>query len=156
MDNVKDLCINLHLYQSRDYITGSKIYFEYDPKAITNILNYLTPETANIMIFDNDFGNLRLDKLDSWSKTYTDIEVPHEWLEHWKSVKPLPDFHLPEENLYSEYSLELPAKVPKYPVKLYSSNIAELWYLPDSMFDLAKTYMYTHFISSLGLQSPEK
>ncbi|XP_011050786.1 PREDICTED: nardilysin-like [Acromyrmex echinatior] len=126
MDNVKDLCINLHLYQSRDYITGSKIYFEYDPKAITNVLNYLTPETANIMIFDNDFGNLTLDKLDSWSKTYTDIEVPHEWLEHWKSIKPLPDFYLPEANLYVEYSLELPAKVPKYPVKLYSNNIAEL------------------------------
>ncbi|KAG5307659.1 NRDC protein, partial [Acromyrmex insinuator] len=155
MDNVKDLCLNLHLYQSRDYITGSKIYFEYDPKAITNILNYLTPETANIMIFDNDFGNLTLDKLDSWSKTYTDIEVPHEWLEHWKSVKPLPDFHLQEANLYIEYSLELPAKVLKYPVKLYSSNIAELWYLPDSKFGLAKSYMYTHFISSLGLQSPE-
>ncbi|KAG5305856.1 NRDC protein, partial [Pseudoatta argentina] len=155
VDNVRNLCINLHVYQSRDYITGNRIYFEYDPEAITKILNYLTPETANIMIFDNDFGNVTLDKLDSWSKTYADIEVPHEWLEHWKSVKPLPDFHLPEENLYIEYYLELPEKVPKYPVKLYSSNIAELWYLPDTKFGLAKTYMYTHLISSLGLQSPE-
>ncbi|KYN14389.1 Nardilysin [Trachymyrmex cornetzi] len=158
-DNVSSLCINLHHYPSRDYLTGSEIYFEYDPEVITKILNCLTPEAANIIIFDKDFDDLELDKVDSWSKArYTDIEIPQEWLEHWKSVEPLPDFHLPDKNkyLHVKHSLEpLPAKVPKYPVKLYSDSVSELWYRPDPKFRLPISFMYTHFISCLGLQSPE-
>ncbi|KYM87527.1 Nardilysin [Atta colombica] len=157
-DNVSSLCINLHQYPSRDYLTGSKIHFEYDPKTITNILNYLTPETANIMIFNKDF-DMELDKVDSWSKAeYTDIKISQEWLEHWKTVEPLPDFHLPEKNicLHIEHSLDsLPAKVSKYPIKLYSDSISEIWYRPDPKFRLPISYMYTHFISSVGLQLPE-
>ncbi|XP_018350450.1 PREDICTED: nardilysin-like [Trachymyrmex septentrionalis] len=155
-NNVSNLSMNLHQYPSRDYITGSKTC-EYDSEAITKILNYLTPETANIMIFDNDFGNLQLNKIDSWSKAlYTDVKIPHEWLEHWKSVEPLPNFCLPEQNVwtFSEHFLDpLFVKVPKYPIKLYSNSISELWYRPDPKFRLPN--MYTHFISSLGLQSPE-
>ncbi|KYN14348.1 Nardilysin, partial [Trachymyrmex cornetzi] len=155
LTNVSNLCISLHLFASRDYITGNLINFEYDPEAITKILNYLRPETANIMIFDKDFVNPKLDKVDS---EYTGTEIPQEWLEHWKSVEPLPDFHLPEKNVYLHigHSLEpLPAKVPKYPIKLYSNSISELWYRPDPKFRLLQSYMYTHFISSLGLESPE-
>ncbi|XP_018350448.1 PREDICTED: nardilysin-like [Trachymyrmex septentrionalis] len=159
-DNVSNLCIHLYQYPSRDYLTGSKIYFEYDPKTITNILNYLTPETANIMIFDKNFDYLELDKVNSWSRvSYTDSEISQEWLEHWKSIEPLPDFHLPKNvNPYLgvQYFLEpLPAKVPKYPVKLYNDSISELWYRPDPKFRLPISHIYTHFISSVGLQSPE-
>jgi len=150
--------MNLHQYPSRDYLTGSKIYFEYDPETITNILNCLTPETANIMIFNKDF-DMELNKVDSWSKEYTDIKIPQEWLDHWNTVEPLPDFHLPEENicLHIKYFLQpLPAKVSKYPIKLYSDSISEIWYRPDPKFRLPISYMYTHFISSVGLQLPEK
>ncbi|XP_018306508.1 nardilysin-like [Mycetomoellerius zeteki] len=158
-DNVKDLCINLHLYPSRDYITGSTLYFEYDPEVITKILDYLTPETANITIFGKDFDSLELDKVDSWSKAcYTDIEISQKWIEHWKSIEPLPNFYLPIENecFDIERLLEImPTKVPKYPVKWYSDSVSELWYRPDPKFGLPKSYMYIHIISHLGLQSPE-
>ncbi|KAG5339100.1 NRDC protein, partial [Acromyrmex heyeri] len=155
-DNVSSLCINLYQYPSRDYLIGSKIYFEYDPEIITNILNHLTPETANIMIFDKDFDNMELDKVDSRLKIrYTDIEVSHEWLEHWKSIEPLPHFHSPEEKnalLHdNNYLITLPSKISKYPRKLHSEiDLLEIWYREDPKFRMPIAYMYVHFISCVG------
>ncbi|XP_011685956.1 PREDICTED: nardilysin-like [Wasmannia auropunctata] len=158
-DYVEDLCESMHFYPPRDYITGNELYFEYNPEAIKKCLDYLVPETANIMIFNEDFDPVELNKVEPWFKTkYTDIEIPKEWIERWKTIEPLPDFHLPLQNTFltSDFSLiPLPAEVSKYPVKLHSDNISEIWYRPDPKFRLPECYMNFHFISSLGLQSPK-
>ncbi|XP_011881239.1 PREDICTED: nardilysin isoform X2 [Vollenhovia emeryi] len=158
-DYVEDLCESMHFYPPRDYITGNELYFEYDPEAIQKYLNYLVPENANIMIFNEDFDSLELNKVEPWFKTkYTDIEIPKEWVERWKSIEPLPDFHLPLQNtfLISDFSLiPIPDGVPKYPVKLHSDHISEIWYRPDSKFRLPECYMNFQFISTLGFQSPK-
>ncbi|XP_012524901.1 nardilysin isoform X2 [Monomorium pharaonis] len=156
-DYVEDLCESMHFYPPRDYITGNELYFEYDPESIQKCLDYLVPENANIMIFNEDFDCLELNKIEPWFKTkYTDIEIPKEWIERWKSIKPLPDFHIPLQNTFltSDFSLiELPVEVPKYPVKLHNDRISEIWYRPDHKFRLPECYMNFHFVSSLGLQS---
>ncbi|XP_018360056.1 PREDICTED: nardilysin-like isoform X1 [Trachymyrmex cornetzi] len=158
-DYVEDLCESMHFYPSRDYITGNELYSEYNPEAIQKCLDYLVPETVNIMIFNEDFDCLELNKVEPWFKTkYTDIEIPKEWIERWKSIEPLPEFHLPLENTFltSDFSLiPLPAEVPKYPVKLCSNTLSEIWYRPDPKFRLPECYMNFHFVSPLGLQSPE-
>ncbi|KYN03878.1 Nardilysin [Cyphomyrmex costatus] len=158
-DYVEDLCESMHFYPPRDYITGNELYFDYNPEAIQKCLDYVTPETVNIMIFNEDFDCLELNKVEPWFKTkYTDIEIPKEWIERWKSIEPLPDFHLPLENTFltNDFAvIPLPAEVPKYPIKLYSDRTSEIWYRPDPKFRLPECYMNFHFISSLGLQSPE-
>ncbi|KYN37807.1 Nardilysin [Trachymyrmex septentrionalis] len=157
-DYVEDLCESMHFYPSRDYITGNELYSEYNPEAIQKCLDYLVPETVNIMIFNEDFDYLELNKVEPWFQTkYTDIEISKEWIERWKSIEPLSDFYLPLENTFltNDFSLiPLPAEVPKYPVKLYSNTLSEIWYRPDPKFRLPECYMNFHFISPLGLQSP--
>ncbi|XP_018306507.1 LOW QUALITY PROTEIN: nardilysin-like [Mycetomoellerius zeteki] len=161
LNYVKNLCKNMHFYSPCYYIAGncSFIHFEYDPEAIQKCLNYLVPETANFMIFNKDFDHFEMRKVEPWLKTkYIDIEVPKEWIERWKSIEPLPDFHLPLPNIFlpSDFSLiPISAKVPKYPVKLYSNSISEVWYRPNPKFRLSKCHMNMHLISSLGFQSSE-
>lgn len=159
IEYVEDLCESMHFYPSQDYITGSELYFEYDPEVIKKCLDYLRPENANIMIFNEKF-NIELDKTEPWFNTkYTDIEIPQEWIGRWKTIKPLPDFHLPIPNTFlpSDFTLiPIPADIPKYPVKIHSDAVSEIWYRPDSKFRLPECYMNFHFVSSLRLQSLEK
>jgi len=157
--DVIHLSRSMHFYPSRNYITGNKLYFEYNARDIQKCLNYLTPETVNIMIFYKDF-DLKLNKIEKWSEAeYTNINISRECIERWKSIKPLQDFHLPLPNIFlpSDFSLiPIPAKVPKYPVKLLSCSTLELWYHPYSKICLPKCYMYFHFVPSLEFLSPKK
>ncbi|KAL0128438.1 hypothetical protein PUN28_003607 [Cardiocondyla obscurior] len=81
-DYVEDLCESMHFYPPCDYITENELYFEYNPDVIHKCLNYLVLENANIMIFNEDFDNLELNKIEPWFKTkYLDINMPKEWVE---------------------------------------------------------------------------
>ncbi|KYM98610.1 Nardilysin [Cyphomyrmex costatus] len=159
LENVKNLCGNMHVYSPRDYITGNIIYFEYDSEEINKFLSYLVPETANIIIIDKHFEGVHPNKINSYSNLwYTDVQIPQQWIEQWKSIEPLPDFYLPLKNIWLPFEwtlIPIPAKVSKYPVKLYSDSISEVWYRPDPKFRLPVCYMNVHFVSYLGFESPE-
>lgn len=146
----------MHHYSSRDYIIGKEIY-KYDPEALQTCLNYLRPENANIMILRKNF-NVELDKIEPWFNIkYTDIEIPQEWIERWKIIEPLPDFHLPLPNKFfiSYFSLiPMPADIPKFPEKIHSDTISEIWFRPYPEQFIC--FMYFHFISSVKLQSSKK
>ncbi|XP_076237531.1 nardilysin [Calliopsis andreniformis] len=156
---VEDLSENMHYFPPRDYITGSDLYFEYNPEAIRECLNYLTPDDVNIIIFDKKFDDKEFDKVEPWFNTkYTDTEIPKEWIERWKTIEPLPDFHLPLPNIFltDDFSLiSLPADIPKYPEKIYSDDLSEVWYRPDPKFRLPECYMYFYVISPVPLSSPK-
>lgn len=148
----------MHLYPSRHYLTGNKLYFEYNSEHIRKCLSDLVPETANIMIFDKDFENFELNKVERWSKTrYTDIDIPKKWIERWKFIKPLPEFHLPHPNLFLPKdftSIVIPAEVPKYPKQLHNNHQMEVYYRPDNK--LPKCHINLHLVSPLVLQSPKQ
>ncbi|CAL1679207.1 unnamed protein product [Lasius platythorax] len=78
----------MHYYPLCHYITGNEFYYEYDPEAINTCLDYLRPE--NIMFFNGKF-NAELSKIEP---RYTDVEIPREWIERWKTIKPLKHFNL--------------------------------------------------------------
>ncbi|XP_017752516.1 PREDICTED: nardilysin-like isoform X2 [Eufriesea mexicana] len=154
---VEALCENMHYYPPLDYITGSDLYFEYNPEAIRGCLNYLTPDDVNIIIFNKKFNDEEFDKVEPWFKTkYTDMEIPQEWIECWKTIEPLPEFHLPLPNVFltDDFSLiTIPPGVPKYPIKIYSDEITEIWYRPDPKFGLPECYMYFCIISPMAVCS---
>lgn len=160
VDYVEDLCDNMQYFPPRDYITGSELYFEYNPEAIQNCMDFLIPEEMNIIIFDKKFDDKEFNKLEPWFKTkYTDVEIPQEWIERWKTIEPLENFHLPLPNEYlvRDFSLmNLPADVPKYPVKIYNDDMSEIWYRPDPTFRLPECYMNFYFISPLTSMSSRK
>lgn len=159
-DYVEDLCESMHFYPPREYITGSELYFEYNPEAIQHCLDYLTPDNVNIMISNGKFSEESLDKTEPWFKTkYTDTEIPQERIETWRNILVRDDFHLPAPNqfLTDDFSLiTLPADCSRYPVKIHCDDISEIWYRPDPKFRLPDCYMNFHLVSALGHETLEK
>ncbi|KYQ60318.1 Nardilysin, partial [Trachymyrmex zeteki] len=157
-DYVECLCKNMHLYEPRDYITGKQNYFEYDPEAIQKCLDYLVPETVNIMIFNKNFDSFELTKINRWANiVYEDIEIPQNWIKCWKSIEPLPDFHLPLSNTFVTNNiplLSIPVVAPKYPIKLVETCLLQIWH--HQKFNWPKCYINFQFIVyPLGFQSPK-
>ncbi|XP_046617809.1 nardilysin-like [Neodiprion virginianus] len=159
VDYVENLSESMRLYASTDYITGSDLYFEYNPEGIKACMDALTPDNVNIVLFDKKFNDSDFDKVEPWFNTkYTDTEIPNDWIEHWKTIEPLPEFHLPEPNIFltDDFTLvPLPEDVPKYPTKIHSDPMSEVWFRPDPKFKIPECYMYYYFISPLALTSPE-
>ncbi|XP_076653212.1 nardilysin [Halictus rubicundus] len=159
VENVKDLCENMHYYSPQDYITANDLFFEYNPEAIQACMDYLTPDNVNIIISDKKFNDKEFEKIEPWFKTkYTDTEIPKEWVECWRTIDPFPEFHLPLPNVFliDDLSLiPLPAEVPKYPTKIYSDRVTEIWYRPDPRFRLPECYMSFYIVAPATMYSPK-
>jgi len=138
---VFDLCKSMHFYTSRDYITGKHNYFEYNPEAIQKCLDFLVPETANIIVFNNNFA---LNIVEPYFKiNYTDIALQKDW----KFIEPLGYFCLPSPNefLTNNFSIiPISAETSKYPVKIHQDSISEIWYCPK--FYCPMCYINLHII----------
>lgn len=149
----------MHLYPPLDFITGSDLYFEYDPESIKNCIDSLRPDNVNIILFDKKFSEEDFDKVEPWFKTkYSTSEIPNEWVARWKDIEPFAEFHLPNPNIYitNDFSLiDLPADVPSYPVKIQDDDKTEIWYKPDPKFRLPECYIYLYLITPSAIESPQ-
>ncbi|XP_043474381.1 nardilysin-like [Leptopilina heterotoma] len=159
VEYVESLCENMHFYAPEDYINGNDLYFEYNPSGIQDCLNTLRADNVNIIIFDKKFNEEELINTEPWFNTkYSRNSIPNEWTETWKIIEPLPEFHLPEPNIYitTDFKLmTLPENVPKYPTKIHSDEIMEVWYRPDPKFRLPEALMYFYLISPSSIATPE-
>ncbi|KAL0818303.1 hypothetical protein ABMA28_008789 [Loxostege sticticalis] len=113
-DYVEMLSENMHQYPPEHYITGDRLYYKYDPKGITELLDCMRADTVNIMILSNKHSTpIQYDTKEKWFGTqYRREEIPKNWLERWLTVDPYPQFHLPEENVYitTDFDLIEPAE----------------------------------------------
>lgn len=159
VDYVEALCENMHFYPPIDYITGSDLYYEYDPESIQNCIDALSPENVNIIISDKKFDEKDFDKVEPWFQTkYSSSNIPEEWIACWKKIDPLPEFHLPQPNMYitDDFSLiSLPDNVPGFPEKIHQDDKAEIWYRADPKFRLPECYINLQLITPFAIESPQ-
>ena len=141
----------MHFYPSRDYVTGKHIYFEYNPEAIQKCLDLLMPETANIMVFDNNFV---LNIVEPYFKiNYIDIALQ----KNWKFIEPLPCFRLPSRNkfLTNNFStISVSAEASKYPVKIHEDCMSQIWFRPKFYWTMC--HINLHLFSALNPRLAKK
>lgn len=153
-DYVEDLSESMHYYPPEDYITGSELYFEYDPEAITMVLNHLVPEKMNITITSNIHEKeIIYDLKEPWFGTpYTVKDIPAEWMQMWSESLPSSDMDVPQPNqfLTTDFTL-LPEDQnnQEYPLKVVDTPYYELWYKQDHKFHLPTAYYNIYLISPL-------
>lgn len=151
---------NMFYYPPRDYITGDNQFFEYNEDVIQKHLDCLVPDNVNIIVYNKKYNEQLFDKFEPWFETkYTDTEIPPGWVEHWKSIEPFPNFHLPLPNkfLVNDFSMiPLPAEVSFYPEEVYSDELLNIWYRPDPTFGLPECYMSLYFTSNVPYESIKK
>ncbi|XP_069674736.1 nardilysin isoform X2 [Periplaneta americana] len=160
-ENVEDLSENMQFYVPEDYLTGSELFFEYDPEAIKKCLDCLKPDDVNIIVSSKDSGK-EYDKIEPWFKTeYCVQDIPDDWRKLWLNIKPDPSFTIPEPNIFltTDFSVlpfpEQQGEKDLYPVKVHDDELSEVWYRRDSMFKLPQAFLYYYLISPLPLTSPQ-
>lgn len=154
IDIVENLCEIMQSYPPEDYLTGTELYFDFDPNEITQLLTHMTPDKANYIVFKTpkDVQGYQTEK---WFGTkYCAVDIPGDWLESWVQAPLIPDLSLPPPNdfITKDFSL-LPEKPnnPDYPVKLLSNHSVELWYRQDVKFKLPMAHYNFYLISPLAL-----
>ncbi|KAF5276282.1 hypothetical protein FQA39_LY06631 [Lamprigera yunnana] len=157
VDNVEDLSEQMQYFPPVDYLTGDTLIFEYNPDVINMALNNLSPDNMNIMISSTDLPkSIIYNKIEPWFNThYTDMEIPTEWMDCWKKPQKIPSFSLPKPNLYITTDFTILPKIKsksKYPNKIMSTPIIELWYRKDEHFELPVAYYYYYLISPSAIK----
>ncbi|XP_023245125.1 nardilysin-like [Copidosoma floridanum] len=156
---VESLCVNMHLYPSKDFLTGENLYSLYDPESIKQCMEDLSPEKVNIILFDRKFNEEDFDQVEPWFQTkYSSEDIPKEWVSRWKEIEPFEEFHLPEPNEFitDDFTLiDLPADVPSYPTKIYHDEKTEIWYRMDPKFRLPECYIYLLLQTPYATESPK-
>uniref|UniRef100_A0A8C3RUW5 Nardilysin n=1 Tax=Chelydra serpentina TaxID=8475 RepID=A0A8C3RUW5_CHESE len=155
----KSLCENMQLFQKEDFLTGDQLLFEYKPDVISDALNQLCPQRANLVLLSAaNEGKCHLKE--RWFGTqYSEEDIDTYWSDLWASDFQLnEDLHLPEENKYiaTDFALKAPdCPESEYPVKILSTQQGCLWYRKDDKFKIPKAYIRFHLISPLIQQSAE-
>ncbi|XP_013184144.2 nardilysin [Amyelois transitella] len=108
-DYVESLANNMQYYPPQHYITGDRLYYKYDPKGITELLDCMRPDTVNILIMSNKHSRpVHYDQKEKWFGTeYRREEIPATLISRWTTVEPYPQFHLPEKNIYITTNFDL-------------------------------------------------
>uniref|UniRef100_A0A182J8M4 Peptidase M16 middle/third domain-containing protein n=1 Tax=Anopheles atroparvus TaxID=41427 RepID=A0A182J8M4_ANOAO len=156
-DNVEELVVNMRYYPPKDIITGSELYFRYDPDEIQKVIDNLNEPRFNIMISSTkSYRNVMYERTERWFDTqYTAIEIPAEWRRLWEISEPMPEIQLQQKNEYISTNFTIIADennmqhIPPYPEKIFANDICELWFRQDAKFRLPSALMYFYIISPL-------
>ncbi|XP_052564795.1 nardilysin isoform X2 [Culex pipiens pallens] len=164
-DNVEELVVNMRYYPSKDIITGSELYYNYNASDIQQVIDNLNKPTFNIMISSSKpYKGITYDKKEKWFGTeYAEKDIPAEWQALWDNAAPIPELKLQERNPYisTDYTIfatqddpeTAATHIPAIPEKLLEDGVCELWFRQDAKFNLPMTLMYFYFISPLPMQS---
>lgn len=72
-DNVESLSESMQKYPPEHYITGSDLFYDYDPDAIKECLSRLRHDNVNIMVLSND-NSKDYKFTEPWFKTPYNVE----------------------------------------------------------------------------------
>lgn len=163
IENAETIVENMKKYPPKHVLNGDCLYFEYDPNAIQEIIDYLNTPKFNITIsstrlYDNE---VNYDLKEDWFGTeYCERDMPEKWIKQWENVKPYTDFFLPAPNPFiaDDFTIfyDKNTILPKYPIKVLENDICELWHRQDDKFLLPHAYYNFYFISPSALSSTKK
>ena len=155
-ENVESLCENMPFFPPERYLDGDDLLFTYDPQLLRQCTEAFLREKVNIFVRAKENESLTLDKTEPWFGTrYSQSDIPASWLERTTEFRE--EFHLPEPNLFIAEDTSLcptdPATNPKYPVKIVSDELGELFFKADTIFKQPRAYVAYLLRSPLHLES---
>jgi len=147
-------------YKPDDVLSGPYFTTEYDPKLVTDILGYLTPENMILSVTGRKFkGETKL--VEKWYGTeYNDMKIDSDLLSKWSEVEyPKSDLHLPEKNdlIATDFALRSPPSNhdPDQPKLIVNDDLARLWFKVDDKFGMPKLNVICTLTTPLAYQSAE-
>lgn len=69
-DNVEELAVNMKYYEPRDIMTGSDVFFNFDPKMTSEIISELNQRKFNVLLLTDKHE--KYEKTEKWFGTEYD------------------------------------------------------------------------------------
>ncbi|KPI98904.1 Nardilysin [Papilio xuthus] len=184
-DYVESLAENMHFFPPEHYITGDRLYYKYDPKGITELLDCMRADTVNIMILSNKYtAPVQYNMTEKWFGTEYKRQADNIYLTtNFDLISPAPayleaaneigvdlmtssvkDVHrkvtaAPKMKKVLKHG-DLIATVNNFrldqPNLLRKNRHMELWYKPDFKFRFPTALLYFYFITPLSLKTPRE
>lgn len=132
-------------------------------EAINDAIDSLTKANPNIMVtvpptYDE---SLQFElKERSCDVEYSERKMPDKWMSFWNDPTAINELSLPATNPYiaDDFTILYDGSqpVPKYPSKVYESDVSELWFRQDDVFLYPIACCYFYFKTPSALSSIEK
>jgi insulysin len=131
---VSSLTSDMHVYEMDDLLSANYYLSKFDPEAIKNLYNYMTPEKMKVAVISKKFEG-KCDKTEKWYGTeYSENKLTEDQLNELRSSGLNENFHLPPINQFIPNDLSLikygnPEDLPKFPRLIHSCPLTRLWYV---------------------------
>ncbi|EFJ11426.1 hypothetical protein SELMODRAFT_447027 [Selaginella moellendorffii] len=157
MHYVTRLAGSMQLYPVEDWLAGSSLPRTFDPDAIKQEIEFLTPENVRIIWSSKQFEGMTNETEPWYGTSYTAKRVSESLLESWKNAPLDPRLHLPDPNPFipTDFSLKEANLKMQYPYVLRNSSLSKLWYKPDTKFQTPKACVMIHLHCPECKYSPE-
>ncbi|XP_037810382.1 nardilysin-like [Lucilia sericata] len=160
-ENVTYLVKYCKYYPSKDILTGSVLYHQFDEEQIQLIIDHLNEFNFNIILTSyQNYEGVIYDKKEKWFGTeYTSREIPQKWFDMWQSAEENSELYLPKANVFVAQDFRIfwlengKQQLSAIPEKLMQTELYELWFRQDDKFLLPYAHICFHMMSSVLRQS---
>lgn len=157
LDNVKNVVFSSKYYPPRDMLLAREFYFDYNDVQIRSIITLLNEFNFNIMITSRrEHDGITYDREDPcYGTVFAIIKMPENWRKLWMCSQPMAELFLPKRNRFITNDFHIfahdndTADIRLALKKIMQTDVCELWFRRDDIFDLPYAYMYFCFISPL-------
>lgn len=140
---VSSLTTDLHSFSMDDILTANYFLTKFDPEAIKQLYEYLTPEKMRVTVISKKFAG-QTDQTEKWYGTEFKIEkIADEKIQNLKNLEKNESFTIPAKNSFIPNNLSVldHTIVNKAPIIVESASHKRLWYKEDDKFRLPKAYI---------------
>uniref|UniRef100_A0A6U3RP04 Peptidase M16 N-terminal domain-containing protein n=1 Tax=Ditylum brightwellii TaxID=49249 RepID=A0A6U3RP04_9STRA len=140
------LASNMQLYPPCHILSGPYKIYQYNPQAIVECLECLTPQNMLLTVMSKKFEGETKNKEPWYSTEYTMEDIGDDLIKRCEEASVEDKFianrlHFPEQNdmIATDFTLKSVPNFPKdEPRLLLDNSSARLWYKPDNVFDMPK------------------
>jgi len=156
VDYVEELVENMQLYGENDYISGSYLMDDYDPKLIESMQSELSVDKVSIVVQSKKYENICTEEEPWFTTKYKQQDIPSSWICPIKCSQQNLELHLPEQNRFIAENFDLNKDVDvnyEVPMLIEENDLGKVWFKPDSKFMLPKARIYLKMTSKMRRKS---
>lgn len=136
---------------------------DYDADAIQKAIDTLNERIFSVIVISNQKYNESIEfesKDENCRFEYTERKMPDKWTSFWNDPRAIPELSLPSPNPYIPTDFTIlydgSQSVPEHPIKVYESDVSELWYRLDDKYFQPVTHCRMYLEGSTAYSPAEK
>ncbi|XP_014681829.1 PREDICTED: nardilysin-like [Priapulus caudatus] len=157
IEYVQQLASNMQFFPAEHVLTGDQLFYDYEPRVISDCLNLLTPDRMCVIVSSKQYEPV-CNETEPWYKTlYQAEDLDPSWLTKWMQSEPRNELHLPAPNRFmaKDFTIKDPdCPLSEEPVMITDSPCNRLWYKKDTKFNVPKGYTKFRLASPLPNSTP--